>query len=118
MEIGLREIAEAIGGIIVGLLSIVYRNLVGEVKAAKAVADAALPRADFVQAMSALEKGRQEFREGQIKLFERMELHTEVDTAKFESLSKDFNGGLNRIADTMNELHIETLRELNKKADK
>jgi hypothetical protein len=118
MDIGLREVAEAIGAIIVGLLSIVYKNLIGEMKAARAVAEAALPRADFLQAMSALEQGRREFRDGQIKLFERMELHTLDDARRFEALSKDFNGGMSRITDTMHQLHAETLTELNKKADK
>jgi hypothetical protein len=118
MDIGLREVAESIGGVIVGLLTLVYKNLSGEVKAAKAVADAALPRADFVQTLNSLEQGRKEFREGQINLFKELAIHAREDSIKFDTLTKDFNGGMTRITDTLHELHGEVLKELNMKVDK
>lgn len=118
MEIGLRELLEGLGAIIMGLLSIVWKNLSGDLKATKILAEAALPRADFIKSMTDLETGRREFREGQIKLFERIEQHAKEDTVRFETLTKDFNGAATRITDAMHENHTEILKALNGKVDK
>lgn len=118
MDIGVREIAEITGGAIVGLLTIVWRNLNGEIKAAKAVAEAALPRADFLEQMERLEQGRREFREVQIGMQVRIEAHIREDAIRFELLTKDFNGGMSRIVETINKNHTEFLREMNTKEDR
>lgn len=118
MDIGLREVLEIIGTIIMGLLTIVWRNLNGDIKASKAIAEAALPRADFTRYIEATEATRREFRESLGKLFERTEQHERRDDEAFKVVTRDFTLGMNALRDTIWQGQREILKELNEKADK
>lgn len=118
MDIGIREILEATGAILMGLLTIVWRNLNGDIKAAKEIAKAALPTEQFVRQQETTEGARKEFRESLIKLFERTETHERRDEEVFKSLTRDFTLGMNALRDQMWQGQREILNQLNNKADR
>lgn len=118
MEIGVREILESIAGVVMTLLSLVWRNLNGEIKASKVIAEAAVPRKEFVELMDRQEASRKEFRESLVKLFERTEAHERRDNEAFQTVTRDFTQGMNSLRDSMFQNTREILKEMNGKADK
>lgn len=81
-------------------------------------ADDAMTRQEFKDYVERIEVGRREFRESQIKMFERMDNHDKLDASRFEILTKDFNGGLQRLSEKMSDNQVQLLTELSKKADR
>lgn len=129
MEIGIREILEAVGAILMGLLTIVWRNLNGDIKAAKEIAKAAVPTEQFLRYQESTDVARKEFRESLVKLFERTESHERRDDEAFKTVTRDFTAGMNALRenitasgntlrDQMWQGQREILKELNGKADK
>jgi len=118
MDLNWRDIADIVGVAIMGLLTIVWRNLNGEIKAAKSIAEAALPNAQFMAYVERTEAARKEFRESIVKLFERTEAHERRDEEAFKMVTRDFTAGMNALRDTIWQGQREILKELNNKADK
>lgn len=79
---------------------------------------AKLSREEFKSFMEDIVRSRTEFRDNFIKLFEKSEQHEKFDAARFEILTRDFNGGLNRLAEKISDNHIQVLTKLNDKQDR
>ncbi len=129
MDIGWRDIADIIGVTIMGLLTLVWRNVNGEIKAAREIAKAALPSAEFREYVERTEGARKEFRESLVKLFERTEAHERRDDEAFKSVTRDFTAGMNAIRENLTQNsnalrdqiwqgQREIMKELNGKADR
>jgi len=64
-------------------------------------------RRELATAIDEAKQFRQEQRDNMLRLFERAEAHDRKDADRFEQLTKDFNGGLNRLADQIRDLNIQ-----------
>ena len=77
-----------------------------------------LSKEEFKTYLDEASGSRKDLRESIIKLFEKMDNHDKLDSVRFESIVKDFNGGVNRLSEKINEAQISILTQLNGKVDK
>jgi len=97
--------------IVIGILGYLGRGLMEDMKTK-------LSKDEFASYLQEAKTSRGEIRDSIIKLFEKMENHDKLDAARFESIIKDFNGGINRLSEKLSDNQLQILREMNGKADK
>jgi hypothetical protein len=97
--------------ILITILGFLGKNVIEDMKTK-------LSKEEFAVYLQDAKQSRNELRESIVKLFEKMENHDKLDSARFEIITRDFNGGLNRISEKISDNQVQLLRELNGKADK
>ena len=98
-------------GVLVAIIGYLYKQMADDMKAK-------LSREEFKAYLDDASGSRKELRESIIKLFERMENHEKLDAARFEVITKDFNGGVGRLAEKINDVQVNILTQLNTKVDR
>ena len=79
---------------------------------------AKMSKEEFKNYLEDASRGRNELRDSIIKLFEKMESHDKLDATRFESIVKDFTGGINRLSEKIGDAQVNILTQLNTKVDK
>ena len=77
-----------------------------------------LSREEFASYLQDAKASRNEIRETLVKLFERADNHEKLDAVRFESVIKDFNGGMQRLSEKISDTQVNILTKLNDKMDK
>lgn len=87
---------------IIGGAAWIWQHLNGDIKAAKAVADAAVPREDFKGYVERMERARVEFRENVQQLFKELGEHFKDDKASQERVLDALNRQTDILTDRIN----------------
>ncbi len=98
-------------GVLVAIIGYLYRQMADDMKAK-------LSKEEFKVYLDEASGSRKELRDSIIKLFEKLESHEKLDAIRFESVVKDFNGGVNRLSEKISDTQINILTQLNTKIDK
>ncbi len=77
-----------------------------------------LSREEFAGYLQDAKQSRSELRESIMKLFNNQENHEKLDAVRFDSIIKDFNGGINRLSEKIGDVQVSILTQLNGKVDK
>ena len=72
---------------LMGIIGYLWQRINGDIKAARAVAEASVPRAEFDGYIARMEKNRTETRETNIAMFEKLDKHAEADIRAQERLA-------------------------------
>ena len=106
-----RDIATGVLGVLVLIIGYLYKSMADEMKAK-------LSKEEFKTYLEEASTSRKELREAIMKLFLNLENHEKLDAVRFDSVIKDFNGGVNRLSEKISEAQISIMTQLNLKADK
>ncbi len=106
-----RDIATGVLGILVLIIGYLYKSMADEMKAK-------LSKEEFKTYLEEASTSRKELREAIMKLFLNLENHEKLDAVRFDSVIKDFNGGVNRLSEKISEAQISIMTQLNGKADR
>ncbi len=106
-----RDLATGVLGILVLIIGYLWKTTADEVKAK-------LSREEFTRYLDEATKSRENLKDFMTRLTEKMENHERLDVSRFDGITKDFNGGVSRLVDKINEVQINVLTKLNDKTDK
>lgn len=106
-----RDIATGVLGVLVLIIGYLYRSMADDMKAK-------LSKEEFKTYLEEASTSRKELREAIMKLFLNLENHEKLDAVRFDSVIKDFNGGVNRLSEKISDAQITIMTQLNTKADK
>lgn len=106
-----RDIATGVLGILVLIIGWLWVSTVTEMKSK-------LSKEEFKAYLEDASESRKNLRDSIVKLFEKMENHEKLDSARFEVLTKDFNGGLNRLSEKLSDTQVQILTQMNTKKDR
>lgn len=105
------EVATGVLGLLVTILGYLWVTTVNEMKSK-------LSKEEFKAYLEDAAESRKNLRESIVKLFEKMENHERLDATRFELLTKDFNGGLQRLSEKLSDNALQILTQLNEKQDR
>jgi hypothetical protein len=106
-----RDIATGVLGILVIIIGYLWKTTADDVKSK-------LSRDEFKSYLDDAKESREALKTSIIKLFEKADNHEKLDAARFEVITKDFNGGVGRLAEKINDVQVNILTQLNNKMDK
>lgn len=106
-----RDIATGVLGILVLIIGYLWTSTVADMKTK-------LSKEEFKSYLEEASESRKNLRDSILKLFEKLEGHEKLDAVRFEVLTKDFNGGIQRISEKMSDNQVQILTQLNGKQDK
>ena len=98
-------------GVLIAILGWWGKSIVDDMKTK-------MSKEEFKSYLDDASESRRNLRDSIVKMFERIESHEKLDGERFQTLTKDFNGGLARITDTLYQSKLEIFDRINGKQDK